>query len=74
MNELAFLAAWSVTATIAAVFYAMKLSYSQKQQPWSVKMMIQLAANKATVTRKGDTLVFFYENEHERSEIGIQIK
>ena len=74
MNELAFLAAWSVTATIAAVFYARKLSYSQKQQLWSVKMMIQLAANKATVTRKGNTFIFFYENENERNEIGIQVK
>lgn len=74
MNELALIAAWAVTATIAAVWYAMKLSYSQKQQLWGVKMMIQLAANKATVTRKGNTLIFFYENENERNEIGIQIK
>jgi len=72
--ELSFLFGWAVTATIAAVFYAMKLSSSEKKHLWSVKMMLKLAANEAKVTRQGDTITFHYENEFESNTIHIQAK
>lgn len=74
MNELSFIAAWAVTSTIAAIYYAYKLTYAQKQHLWSVKMMLKLALNEAKVTRNGDTLTFHYENDYESNTIRIQSK
>ena len=57
--ELSFLFGWAVTATIAAVWYSAREQFMKKRMLWNLKMMIQLAANKAKVTRQGDTLTFF---------------
>lgn len=72
--ELSFLFGWAVTATIAAVWYSAREQFLKKRMLWNLKMMIQLAANKAKVTRQGDTLTFFYENEYERNEISVQVR
>lgn len=72
--ELSFLLGWAVTATIAAVWYALKEQATQKRMLWNIKMLLKMALNEAKVTRQGDTITFHYENEFESNTIHIQAK
>lgn len=72
--ELSFLFGWAATATIAAVWYALKEQAAQKRMLWNIKMLLKVAAKEAQITRQGDVLTFHYENEYESNTIRIQAK
>lgn len=73
MNE-SFFAAWAVTATIAAVYYARRESKMARQRWWTVKMLLKVHQRQAQVTREGDKIKFHYEDDTESNTICIEAK
>lgn len=68
------LAAWAVTATAAAIYYARGESKFKHHHIWAIKMLIKMANNKATITRQGDVITFHYEDDREENTIRIGVK
>lgn len=73
MNE-SFFVSWAVTATIAAVYYAIREAKMTRQRFWAVKMLLKVHQRQAQVTREGNKITFHYEDDKESNTLSIEAK